>query len=127
MTALIRKGPFVLVSLVTSLGCTSIEGGNRGPATIACLDLCDAQAGGEGCSSAMHQTCDATCIADTNLFTERCLLAARAYYECSLQVGWACPAAPDRPETEDARCAAEERVYLACKITGDPGDSADGG
>lgn len=67
------------------------------------------------------------CIADTNAFDERCLAAARAYYECGVVVAWACPVAPDQPETDDARCEAEERAYLTCKITGDPGDSAEGG
>ncbi|MFT3776565.1 MAG: hypothetical protein QM820_65330 [Minicystis sp.] len=45
-------------------------------------------------------------------------MKARAYYQCAALVAWSCPTAPDRPETDDSRCAAEEHAWLVCKVTG---------
>lgn len=92
----------------------------------ACEDLCVVWAASEGCQIP-EGPCGKGCAVDSRGFAERCLLAARLYYECSLGVAWSCPGAPDVPETSDARCADEEKEWLSCKVTGAPRPEASSG
>lgn len=108
-----------LIVLVVASGCNSLEGGNRAPARESCEALCDRWIEGEGCE-VDRASCSSTCVADTDAFTERCMLAARAYYDCSLLVSWSCPVAPDQPATDDARCEHEKSDWLSCKLIGEP-------
>jgi hypothetical protein len=116
MRSLALTGSVVLSVLV---GCSDLEGGNRAPAREACVALCDRWIEGDGCE-VDRDACVARCVDDTNAFTERCMLAARAYYECSLLVSWSCPVAPAEPETDDARCQDEQSDWLSCKLVGEP-------
>lgn len=108
----------VIAALLLAAGCGGLDRGTREDANKACRALCAIQAEGEGCALD-RDACDARCLADAAAFGERCLLAAQEYYACSAEVTWACPVAPDRPETQDARCAAEEHAWLVCVVTGD--------
>lgn len=111
----------VLAALILAAGaaaCNSVEGGNRVATLAACEALCDLQKQGAGCRFPAEQ-CYRPCVADTLAFTEECMVEARAYYECAALVTWSCPGEPGRPQTGDARCAAEERAWLGCKLPGD--------
>jgi hypothetical protein len=99
-------------------GCGGLDRGTRDDATTECEALCGLQSQGKGCALDLD-ACRTRCVADADAFTERCLLAAQDYYTCSAHVIWACPTDPGRPETEDARCAAEEHAWLVCTVTGD--------
>jgi hypothetical protein len=53
------------------------------------------------------------------LFTEDCLVKAKAYYDCAAALPWACPVSPEDPETPDTSCQDEQEAWLGCRITGE--------
>ena len=111
------RSSLALVLLLALAGCAGIAGGDR-PATMAsCKALCAVEAAGPGCSPATN-VCDAFCVADGTAFQEECLVTAKAYYDCAATLAYTCPTAPDRPETSDSTCDAEEHAYLVCKVGG---------
>lgn len=113
------RAPPVLVALLHLAGCASLDRGTRDDTMAACKALCGIQEKSEGCALP-DGACEKRCADEAAAFSEQCLLAATSYYACSAEVRWACPVAPDRPETEDARCAAEEHAWLVCEVTGEP-------
>jgi len=111
-------GRLLVLAVLLAASC-EVVAGNQDATIAACADLCAAQQGAPGCAVAA-EACDAACIDDTVALGERCLLAAQRYYECAVQVAWSCPTRPDLPETDDARCAAEEHAWRVCAVTGAP-------
>lgn len=115
----LRAHPLAIALLFAVAGCSGLDGGSREDAKAACKALCRIQEEAEGCELPAG-ACEKRCDEDAaGAATERCLLAAQTYYACGAEVSWTCPAAPDRPETEDARCAAEEHAWFFCKVTGE--------
>jgi len=111
-----RRGALLLSSCLLA-ACGGIAGGDRDLTIASCRALCAVQAASPSCDPS-PATCDAFCAADGMAFTEDCLVAARAYYDCAARLTYACPGAPDRALTADSGCATAESAYLRCKITG---------
>lgn len=117
MLASPRRSPALAAALILA-ACNGVEGGSQDAASASCALLCQAQAAGAGCDDGMA-ACSAQCGADAKGFTEACLVKAKAYYDCAARIAWACPTAPDRPETQDDACDAEEHAWAVCKVTGE--------
>lgn len=107
----------VLVALLGS--CADIDGGHRAAALEACRARCETQSLAAGCAAPLGP-CHQGCEDDANGLSERCVVVARSYHECSIEVAWSCPVAPDRPETDDTRCEEDRRAYLRCRVMGAP-------
>jgi hypothetical protein len=114
---MLPRPALLLGVLLSGAACTSVAGGDREATAEDCATLCVLQHGAEGCSGSA-EACSAACVADTDAFSEDCLVKARAYYQCAALLSWSCPTAPDRPENADSRCDAARHDLLVCTVTG---------
>jgi hypothetical protein len=88
--------------------------GIRSDVLTACNDLCDAQAGGEGCTEEFAKQCKESCDVKSPK-TEECAEATIATYECEQEMTWRCPDGSDFTVSTDGLCDEEQESRIrAC-------------